>query len=88
MIFAVWQAADGTCTGPALDLTAGSTYSMATNDFLASGGDGYPDYSSRMVTLDFMDKVVSDYIAATTPIHPLIEGRIECTGSTCPVVVP
>jgi 2',3'-cyclic-nucleotide 2'-phosphodiesterase (5'-nucleotidase family) len=85
---AVWQAEDGTCTGPVVDLTSAATYSLATNDFLASGGDGYPDFSSRMVTLDFMDKVVTDYIGINTPIHPTIQGRIDCTGSACPVVTP
>src|SRR3712207_6919270 len=37
---AVRQAADGTCTGDPLDLTEGATYTLATNDFTASGGDG------------------------------------------------
>ncbi|HLE13747.1 MAG TPA: alkaline phosphatase family protein, partial [Anaerolineales bacterium] len=32
---AVRQAADGSCTGAAIDLTAGSTYMIAENDFMA-----------------------------------------------------
>ena len=82
---------DGNCTGAAVDLTAGSTYSLAENDFMANGGDGYPDFSSRAVSREFMDQVVSDYIADNTPIAPTIEGRIECTTSgatVCPVVSP
>ncbi len=43
---AVRQAADGTCTGAAVDLTAGSTYTIAENDFMASGGDGYPNFAA------------------------------------------
>lgn len=88
---AVRQAADGTCTGPAIDLTAASTYTIAENDFMASGGDGYPNFISRMVTQDFMDEVASDYIAANTPISPAIQGRISCTtggAPACPVVTP
>lgn len=85
---AVRQAADGSCTGAAVDLTAGSTYSLAENDFMANGGDGYPDFSSRAASREFMDQVVSDYIAANTPITPTIEGRIVCTGAACPVLVP
>ena len=40
---AVRQAADGSCTGAAVDLTAASTYTIAENDFMATGGDGYPN---------------------------------------------
>ncbi len=76
---AVRQAADGTCTGPAVDLTAASTYSILENDFMANGGDGYPNFASRMSTLDLMDQVVADHITANSPISPAIQGRIVCT---------
>jgi 2',3'-cyclic-nucleotide 2'-phosphodiesterase (5'-nucleotidase family)/predicted AlkP superfamily phosphohydrolase/phosphomutase len=85
----VRQAADGGCTGTPVDLSAGATYSLATNDFVASGGDGYPNFASRMVTQDFMDEVTADFVsAATGPITPSIQGRIVCTGAGCPVVTP
>lgn len=85
------QASDGSCTGTALDLTAASTYNIATNDFTASGGDGYPNFASRMVTREIMDQVLADYVIANSPLSPAIQGRIVCTttGATaCPVVVP
>jgi 2',3'-cyclic-nucleotide 2'-phosphodiesterase (5'-nucleotidase family)/predicted AlkP superfamily phosphohydrolase/phosphomutase len=88
---AVRQAADGSCTGAAIDLTAASTYKIAENDFMASGGDGYPVFSSRVATQDIMDQVTADYITANSPIAPAIQGRIVCTtgGSpACPVVTP
>lgn len=88
---AVRQIADGTCTGPAVDLTAATTYTLAENDFMASGGDGYPNFVSRITTRDIMDQAVADYIAAHTPISPSIQGRIVCTTSgatVCPVVTP
>jgi 2',3'-cyclic-nucleotide 2'-phosphodiesterase (5'-nucleotidase family)/predicted AlkP superfamily phosphohydrolase/phosphomutase len=88
---AVRQAADGSCSGAAVDLTAGSTYKIAENDFMTSGGDGYPNFSSRATTQDFLDQVTADYIAANTPISPTIQGRSTCTTSgatACPVVVP
>ncbi|NJO13120.1 MAG: hypothetical protein HC872_06275 [Gammaproteobacteria bacterium] len=44
---AVRHAADGSCTGPVVDLTAGSTCTLAINDFIASGGDGYPVVTRR-----------------------------------------
>ena len=85
---AVRQAADGTCTGAPVDLTAGSTYSIAENDFMVAGGDGYPNFSSRAVSQEIMDEAVADYVTASSPISPSIQGRITCVGATCPVVTP
>lgn len=88
---AVRQAADGSCTGAPVDLTAASTYKIATNDFMAAGGDGYPSFAGRFTTQDIMDQVLADYITAKGTISPSIQGRIVCTtgGSpACPVVVP
>jgi 2',3'-cyclic-nucleotide 2'-phosphodiesterase (5'-nucleotidase family)/predicted AlkP superfamily phosphohydrolase/phosphomutase len=86
--FAVRQANDGSCTGAPVDLTAGSTYTLAINDFMASGGDGYPAVTPRITTQDFMDQVLADYLAANNPVSPAIQGRIDCVGAICPVVTP
>jgi 2',3'-cyclic-nucleotide 2'-phosphodiesterase (5'-nucleotidase family) len=92
VLSAVEQAADGTCTGPAIDLTSTTlSYTMAINDFMAYGGDGYPNVASKMTTQNIMDQVLADYITLNTPVSPAIQGRIVCTTSgatTCPVVVP
>lgn len=86
---AVVQAEDGTCTGADVDLTAGTTYSVAMNDFMSNGGDGYPVTIDRASSRDFMDAVVSGYISGLGNITPSIEGRIICTGGTdCPVEIP
>jgi 2',3'-cyclic-nucleotide 2'-phosphodiesterase (5'-nucleotidase family) len=85
---AVRQAADGTCTGVPVDLTAATTYTILENDFMGSGGDGYPNFASRMSTLDLMDEVTADYISANTPISPTIQNRITCTGTGCPAATP
>ena len=91
---AVRQASDGTCTGAPIDLTAGSTYKIAENDFMSSGGDGYPVFFSRATTQDIMDQVVADYITANSPISPAIQGRIKCfdanpgAGNDCPAGSP
>jgi len=88
---AVRQAADGSCTGPAVDLGPGASYTIAENDFMASGGDGYPVLIGRASTRDLMDQVVANHIAANTPTSPAIQGRIACTSSgasACPVVTP
>ena len=81
-----------------LDLTAASTYMIAENDFMANGGDGYPNFSARMTSQDIMEEVVADYITANTPIAPKVlgggAGRITCQDSNgatvpnCPVLNP
>jgi 2',3'-cyclic-nucleotide 2'-phosphodiesterase (5'-nucleotidase family)/predicted AlkP superfamily phosphohydrolase/phosphomutase len=83
---AVRQAADGTCTGPPVDLTAAASYTVLQNDFTANGGDGYPNVAFKMATLDFMDQVTADYVTANTPLAPRIQGRIVCTGAACPPI--
>ncbi len=65
--------------GEALD--PGRDYKLATNDFLARGGDGYgmlagkthvsPDSGTRLVALD-----VIDYVEAAKIIDAKVEGRI------------
>ena len=89
---AVRQAADGSCTGAPVDLTAASTYSIAENDFMVSGGDGYPNFASRATTRDIMDQVLADYIDASDPppINPTYQGRVTCAPSIppCPAFVP
>lgn len=88
---AVRQAADGSCTGAAVDLTAATSYTVATNDFMANGGDGYPNVYGRSVTRDIMDQVLANYVTANSPVAPSIQGRIVCTtsGATlCPVILP
>lgn len=88
----------GNCTGPALDLTAGTTYKIAENDFMANGGDGYPFFTPRVTTQDIMEQVVADYVTASSPLTPVVKafpnGRINCadgngaTAPNCPVLVP
>jgi 2',3'-cyclic-nucleotide 2'-phosphodiesterase (5'-nucleotidase family) len=85
---AVRQAPDGSCTGTPIDFTAGSKYKIAENDFMAAGGDGYPPFTGRFTTQDIMAQVLEDYIAAKGTISPSIQGRIVCTGTGCPVVIP
>ena len=88
---AVRQAADGTCTGSPVDLTAASTYLVAVNNFMASGGDGYPVLIGRAAIGNPMDQVVADHIAVHTPISPAIQRRVVCTTSgavACPAATP
>jgi 2',3'-cyclic-nucleotide 2'-phosphodiesterase (5'-nucleotidase family) len=88
---AVRTDAAGNCTATPVDLTAATTYEIATNDFVASGGDFYPNFSARMTTQEIMEQVTADYVADTSPISPVVKafpnGRINCAdsnGATAP----
>jgi 2',3'-cyclic-nucleotide 2'-phosphodiesterase (5'-nucleotidase family)/predicted AlkP superfamily phosphohydrolase/phosphomutase len=90
--------ADGTCTATPVDLSAAAMYHVAINDFMAAGGDGYPNVASRAHSQDIMDQVVADYIAANSPLNPVVRafpnGRINCadsngaTAPNCPTLTP
>jgi 2',3'-cyclic-nucleotide 2'-phosphodiesterase (5'-nucleotidase family) len=84
----VRQAVDGTCTGPAVDLSAGATYDIVQNDFMATGGDGYPNVFARGTTQELMDEVLADYIVESTPLTPALQGRIQCLSGGVPNAAP
>jgi len=89
---AVRADAAGNCTAEPVDLTEATTYTLAINDFMATGGDGYPNVYSRATTMNYMDQVLADYIAANSPVNPFVNGfpngRINCTGAACPAQTP
>ncbi len=66
--------------GQALDLEA--TYTVATNDFMASGGDGYSMLRDAEVVVPaeagpLLSNLVIDYIEERGNVSPLVEGRIR-----------
>ena len=88
---------DGTCSANPVDLSVATpTYLIAENDFMATGGDGYPNFyfEGRVTALDYMDLIVADYITANSPISPAIQSRIHCVdpnpggGNACPAGSP
>ena len=93
VLSAVRQAADGGCTGPPVSMTAADSYSVAINDFMQTGGDGYPPVGGRATSRELMDEVLANWIAANTPISPAIQGRINCTKlnaaspNNCPAII-
>jgi 2',3'-cyclic-nucleotide 2'-phosphodiesterase (5'-nucleotidase family) len=95
------QQVGGTCSGPAVDLVPGTTvYTVAINDFMAFGGDGYPNLVSSLNTpaVKTMDEVLAAYVTANSPISPVVmvppAGRITCIDSNgttlpnCPTLTP
>ena len=86
------QEADGSCTGASIAFDS-TMYWITENDFMSTGGDGYPNFytAGRVYTLDYMDVVLANYISANTPVNPVLQGRIVCTdanGSTAPNCPP
>jgi hypothetical protein len=74
----VRQAVNGSCTGPALSLTEDVTYEIAINDFVAMGGDGYPDYSDRLTTHSPNVQTVSAWLSQLqSPFEPQFQERIK-----------
>lgn len=62
-------------------LEAGRTYTLATNDFMAKGGDGYAVFVDAKRIIDenagaFMASQVMAHIEALGQVAPTVEGRI------------
>jgi 2',3'-cyclic-nucleotide 2'-phosphodiesterase (5'-nucleotidase family) len=78
---AVWQADDGSCTADPVDLTANASYDIAENDFMSTGGDGYPNFFSRATTQNLMDQVLADYTLIPQSIRPFRSDYIKTDGA-------
>jgi 2',3'-cyclic-nucleotide 2'-phosphodiesterase (5'-nucleotidase family) len=57
------------------------TYTLATNDYIVGGGDGYEALTHGKALVDasaatLMASMVMDYIAAKGEVAPAAEGRI------------
>ena len=66
--------------GTALDLEA--TLTLATNDYLGNGGDGYDVLEDKVRLVDayagtLMATQVIEYIAAQGSVAPVVEGRLQ-----------
>jgi 2',3'-cyclic-nucleotide 2'-phosphodiesterase (5'-nucleotidase family) len=94
---------DGTCTATPVGLTSSDHYTVAVNDFMAFGGDAYPNLVSALNTpsVKTMDSVLEAFVAAKSPpatsppaLNPVIQGRITCvdgngaTAPNCSTVLP
>src|SRR5687767_13415179 len=93
------QAANGTCTGPSVDLTSASSYVIVENDFMIAGGEGHPKFIDRAVSDGTtLEVVLADYLRNNStelaPLSPDLQGRITCvdgngaSAPNCPVPTP
>lgn len=87
VVGAVRQMPDGSCTGAAVDLTAGASFTLATTDYIGAGGAGFPVPTGTFTTRDLDVEVLADWLASQGPITPMIQGRVACVSSgaaVCP----
>lgn len=81
---AVYQGADGRCdTGSPIDLGDGTRYTIAITDYMASGGDGYPNVLVEARVRSTLEDVLIDYLAQVDGVSPSIQGRVICVGAGC-----
>lgn len=65
--------------GTPVDLSASATYTIAMNDFMANGGDGYPNLAGSGDVYSLQDPLeiaVERYLEGNSPVSPRVEGRI------------
>jgi 2',3'-cyclic-nucleotide 2'-phosphodiesterase (5'-nucleotidase family) len=66
--------------GSDVDLSEAERYTVAMNDYMVGGGDGYGPFAGREQTHETLDGVLVDYLAAHDPVSP--------AGPIPPAVVP
>ncbi len=73
----IWKAPSGP-GGPLTLLGPADTVRFVTNDFMFTGGDGYTAFTAGTNVLqpgDDLLQVAIDYVAAHSPVGPVVEGR-------------
>ena len=65
--------------GPETPIAPTDTIRIVTNDFMYGGGDGYTAFTGGTNVLqpgDDLLQVAIDYVAAHSPVGPVVDGRI------------
>jgi 2',3'-cyclic-nucleotide 2'-phosphodiesterase (5'-nucleotidase family) len=78
VVSGMWKAPNGPA-GPLTPIGHADTVRFVTNDFIFAGGDGYTVFAlgtNVAAPLDDLLQVVVDYVAANSPVGPVVEGRI------------
>ncbi len=74
----MWKTPNG-IGGTQTPIADGDSVRLVTNDFMFTGGDGYTVFASGTNVAqpgDDLLQVSIDYVAANSPVHPVVEGRI------------
>jgi 2',3'-cyclic-nucleotide 2'-phosphodiesterase (5'-nucleotidase family) len=78
VVTGMWKTPQG-ISGPQTPIGPTDTVRFVTNDFMYTGGDGYTVFTQGTDVLqpgDALLDVAIDYIAANSPVAPVVEGRI------------
>ncbi|HMN58825.1 MAG TPA: 5'-nucleotidase C-terminal domain-containing protein, partial [Anaerolinea sp.] len=78
VVTGMWKTPDG-ISGQQIPIGPADPVRFVTNDFMYTGGDGYLVFSQGTDVLqpgDDLLQVTIDYIAANSPVGPVVEGRI------------
>lgn len=78
VVTGMWKTPQG-IGGPQIPIGPADTVRFVTNDFMYTGGDGYTVFAQGTNVLqpgDDLLQVAIDYVAANSPVGPVVEGRI------------
>ena len=78
VVTGMWKTPQG-IGGPETPIGPNDSVRFVTNDFMYTGGDGYTVFAQGTNVLqpgDDLLQVAIDYIAANSPVGPVVEGRI------------
>ncbi|HEX5823242.1 MAG TPA: 5'-nucleotidase C-terminal domain-containing protein [Candidatus Limnocylindrales bacterium] len=78
VIDGIWKAPNGV-GGTLTELLPTDTFRFVTNDFMATGGDGYTVFlqgTNPQNPGDDMLQAAIDYVTAHSPVAPVVQGRI------------
>jgi 2',3'-cyclic-nucleotide 2'-phosphodiesterase (5'-nucleotidase family)/predicted AlkP superfamily pyrophosphatase or phosphodiesterase len=78
VVTGMWKTPNG-IGGPQNPIGPADTVRFVTNDFMYTGGDGYTVFTQGTNVLqpgDDLLQVAIDYVAAHSPVAPVVEGRI------------
>jgi 2',3'-cyclic-nucleotide 2'-phosphodiesterase (5'-nucleotidase family) len=78
VVTGMWKTPQG-ISGPQTPIGPADTVRFVTNDFMYTGGDGYTVFAQGTNVLqpgDDLLQVAIDYVAANSPVGPVVEGRI------------
>jgi 2',3'-cyclic-nucleotide 2'-phosphodiesterase (5'-nucleotidase family) len=78
VVTGMWKTPDG-IGGAQIPIGPADSVRFVTNDFMYTGGDGYTVFMQGTNVLqpgDDLLQVAIDYVAANSPVGPVVEGRI------------
>jgi len=79
VIDGMWKTPSGV-SGPRTPIGPTDTVRIVTNDFMYTGGDGYTVFANGTNVAqpgDGLLEVTIDYVAANSPVDPVVDGRID-----------